>query len=205
MINNKQTAVEWLVKIYLQTNKIDSFDIEQAKEKEKQQIMDAYNNGDNRSADLYYNETYGSKGSDDHIVDTNEMVDHVPDVRKMVEDDNYLTPVDWLMDRIKWIHRETYDYLIKEGQYDVAKRTENAILDKANEIQSSQTEISDEEWKKIVKEINKQPMIFVPNEISDEEIEKEAEKYPYGGREGSKRMTFMDACKWYREQLKKKQ
>jgi hypothetical protein len=205
MINNKQTAVEWLVKIYLQTNKIDSFDIEQAKEKEKQQIMDAYNNGDNRSADLYYNETYGSKGSDDHIVDTNEMVDQVPDVRKMVEDDNYLTPVDWLMDRIKWIHRETYDYLIKEGQYDVAKRTENAILDKANEIQSSQTEISDEEWKKIVKEINKQPMIFVPNEISDEEIEKEAEKYPYGGREGSKRMTFMDACKWYREQLKKKQ
>lgn len=28
----KQTAVEWLVKIYLQTNKIDSFDIEQAKQ-----------------------------------------------------------------------------------------------------------------------------------------------------------------------------
>lgn len=59
LMENKQTAVEWLVKQYRQKNKIDYFDIEQAKEKEKQQIMDAYNNGENRSAELYYNETYG--------------------------------------------------------------------------------------------------------------------------------------------------
>ncbi len=52
------TAVEWLIKIYLQTNKIDNFDIEQAKAMEKKQIIDAYNNGENRSAELYYNETY---------------------------------------------------------------------------------------------------------------------------------------------------
>lgn len=56
---SKQTAVEWLVKIYRQKNKIDYFDIEQAKEKEKQQIIDAYENGGNRSAELYYNESYG--------------------------------------------------------------------------------------------------------------------------------------------------
>jgi hypothetical protein len=31
-----------------------------AKEMEKDQIMDAYNNGDNRSAELYYNETFKS-------------------------------------------------------------------------------------------------------------------------------------------------
>lgn len=37
-MSKQQTAVEWLIKIYLQTNKIDSFDIEQAKELEKQQI-----------------------------------------------------------------------------------------------------------------------------------------------------------------------
>ena len=35
----QQTAVEWLIKIYLQTKKIDSFDIEQAKEMEKKQII----------------------------------------------------------------------------------------------------------------------------------------------------------------------
>jgi len=32
---------------------------DQAKEMEKQQIIDAYNNGEDRSAELYYNETYG--------------------------------------------------------------------------------------------------------------------------------------------------
>ena len=62
----KQTAVEWLVE------KLDqNFDyvadtlIEQAKEMEKQQIIDAYNNGlsnwdntDDFNAEQYYNETF---------------------------------------------------------------------------------------------------------------------------------------------------
>ena len=62
---------------------------EQAKEMEKQQIIDAYQEGDGDAYNLdatkewgeeYYNETYGSKGSDEtlkenHIVDTNEMVE----------------------------------------------------------------------------------------------------------------------------------
>jgi uncharacterized protein (DUF1778 family) len=34
----KQTAVEWLEEIYLQTNNIDNFDLEVAKEMEKQQV-----------------------------------------------------------------------------------------------------------------------------------------------------------------------
>ena len=34
----KQTSVEWLVKIYIQTNKIDNFDIDQAKAMEKEQL-----------------------------------------------------------------------------------------------------------------------------------------------------------------------
>lgn len=69
----KQTsAVEWLIKIYLQTNKIDSFDIEQAKEIEKQQIIDAVNIGFEEgskfpediklnNAEQYYNETFNKK------------------------------------------------------------------------------------------------------------------------------------------------
>jgi hypothetical protein len=63
----KQTAVEWLIKIYLQTNKIDNFDIEQAKEIEKVQISQAYTTGVEedvysnplRTGEMYYNETYG--------------------------------------------------------------------------------------------------------------------------------------------------
>ena len=58
-----QTAVEWLV------NELENHHVfhdikntvayQQAKEMEKQQIMEAYNNGEDRSAELYYNETYG--------------------------------------------------------------------------------------------------------------------------------------------------
>lgn len=63
----------------------------------------------------------------------------------------------------------------------------------------SQTEISDETGIKLVKEINKQPMTFVPNEISDEEIISKALEV------GFTNTLFIDGAKWYREQLKKKQ
>jgi len=61
----EQTAVEWLEKEF---NKLEATVgvygimyslIDQAKEMEKEQIMEAYNNGEDRSAELYYNETYG--------------------------------------------------------------------------------------------------------------------------------------------------
>jgi hypothetical protein len=70
-MESKQTAVEWLIKIYLQTNKIDNFDIEQAKAMEKQQIMDDFQEGkwdwhaklnegkESKDPAEYYNETYG--------------------------------------------------------------------------------------------------------------------------------------------------
>ncbi len=61
----KQTAIDWLVE-KLKENGVDFWQeeiemIEEAKEMEKQQIIDAYNNGDNRSAELYYNETFKSE------------------------------------------------------------------------------------------------------------------------------------------------
>jgi hypothetical protein len=61
----KQTAVDWLVE-KLKENGVKFWQeeiemIEEAKEMEKQQIIDAYNNGDNRSAELYYNETFKSE------------------------------------------------------------------------------------------------------------------------------------------------
>jgi hypothetical protein len=60
----KQTAVEWLVS---QLNKqgfaqvVTDEEIEQAKEMEKQQIIDAFTNGDNynfANGEQYYNETF---------------------------------------------------------------------------------------------------------------------------------------------------
>ena len=62
-----KTTVEWLEKELMRTNRLytikDIFN--QAKEMEKQQIIDAWNNGlsnwdntDNLSAEQYYNETF---------------------------------------------------------------------------------------------------------------------------------------------------
>jgi hypothetical protein len=69
----KQTAVEWLAEQMMYPNNFNPY-IEQAKEMEKQQIIDAYQSGDGDAYNLdatkewgeeYYNETYGSKGSDE--------------------------------------------------------------------------------------------------------------------------------------------
>ena len=57
----KQTAVEWLVDKYIIVGGITQTMVEQAKEMEKEQIIDAYNNGEDRSAELYYNETFKSE------------------------------------------------------------------------------------------------------------------------------------------------
>ena len=56
------TAIEWLEKrFYFTKGQLIDIDFEQAKAMEKEQIIEAYNNGDNRSAELYYNETFKSE------------------------------------------------------------------------------------------------------------------------------------------------
>ena len=115
----------------------DYLDIKRlSKEMEKQQIIEAAERWKGTDfAEQYYNETYGSKGSDEtlkdyHIVDTNEMV-------------------------------------------------------------SSQTEISDEEIEKGAEE--KYPY----NELRDGEFK--------GMLISAKKNAWIDAIRWYREQLKQRQ
>jgi hypothetical protein len=61
----EKTAVEWLVnELENHHIKIDiknTVAYQQAKAMEKEQIMEAYNNGEDRSAELYYNETFKSE------------------------------------------------------------------------------------------------------------------------------------------------
>jgi hypothetical protein len=72
IVTSKQTAVEWLAETLRFANKelyAEMYeDIEQAKEMEKQQIINAYQAGDGDAynleetktwAEQYYNETYG--------------------------------------------------------------------------------------------------------------------------------------------------
>jgi hypothetical protein len=66
----KQTAVEWLIEQVKSQKYIEDVDFEQAKEMEKQQIIDAANlqSSDyrgmptyNKSGEQYYNETFKNK------------------------------------------------------------------------------------------------------------------------------------------------
>ena len=64
----KQTAVEWLEKKFYFTNgQLIDIDFEQAKSMEKEQIIDAHNNGHSYyeetgiDAEQYYNETFKSE------------------------------------------------------------------------------------------------------------------------------------------------
>ena len=74
--------------------------------------------------------------------------------------------------------------------------------------------ISDEEALKLAKEMKKQPMKFVPDEISDEEIEKAWISYQRECLEKFEKDTTIAGyaitnkekfAKWYREQLKQRQ
>jgi hypothetical protein len=70
-MEKKQTVVEWLAEQRLQGANLDNA-LEQAKQMEKEQIMDAYEQGDkyklNFSGEQFYNETYGGNNEQHYIL-----------------------------------------------------------------------------------------------------------------------------------------
>lgn len=69
-MEKKQTAVEWFLSEFenqIQFKPDSELDVwfkalfPKAKAMEKEQIKDAYDNGEDRSSELYYNETYGGQ------------------------------------------------------------------------------------------------------------------------------------------------
>jgi len=72
-MEQKQTAVDWIIDKIIENNNFSEFplsifDVAEAKEMEKEQIIDAYKEGcgdwistDKIKGIQYYNETYGSK------------------------------------------------------------------------------------------------------------------------------------------------
>jgi hypothetical protein len=132
------TSIDFIVKEL----KLEGYDytIQQAKEMHKQEIEDAYNasmlnEGGERynivagekfnafdNADDYYQETFGSKGSDDtlkdyHIVDTNEMVSFQTEISDeeifkgilkhcSIPHDRILAEVNAMIDGAKWYREQ---------------------------------------------------------------------------------------------------
>jgi hypothetical protein len=62
MSDKKQTAVQWLLEQWpILESQLPSSIIDEAIAMEKEQIKDAYDNGEDRSSELYYQETYGGQ------------------------------------------------------------------------------------------------------------------------------------------------
>ena len=62
MSDKKQTAVQWLLEQWpILESQLPSSIIDEAKQMEKEQIKDAYDNGEDRSSELYYQEIYGGQ------------------------------------------------------------------------------------------------------------------------------------------------
>jgi hypothetical protein len=70
----KETAIEWLVQKYIENSILNIDDFQQAKEMEKQQIIDAHIKGHNApsstiknwDAEQYYNETYNNENTNNN-------------------------------------------------------------------------------------------------------------------------------------------
>ena len=76
------TSIEWLYgKMFEKKGRITFEEFEQAKEIHKQELFEYWQGGINctevggKSFDQYYQETFVSKGSDDHISDVSKMVE----------------------------------------------------------------------------------------------------------------------------------
>lgn len=151
----KQTAVEWLDRWFRDnpeaTHEEGNKALEQAKEMEKEQIIDAFdegqeyeyqyhiNNAPKFDSATYFAETYGSKGSDGNFKQFS-----------------------------LYEHKET--------------------IATSDTPTSSQTEISDEEIKKAAHEHGYEHHSFFTAATSNQ-----------------KKLSWIAACKWYREQLKQRQ
>jgi hypothetical protein len=84
-MSKQQIAIDWLFQQLWETpkDKLTWYSIlKEAKAMKKEQIINTFKEAqvlvvldDTKRAEQYYNETYESKGSDDHIGDVNEMVE----------------------------------------------------------------------------------------------------------------------------------
>ena len=200
---------------------------EQAKEMEKQQMKDVLFEKVLRpfqfNFEQYYNETYGSKiGTslewNGEVTQGSKESNEYPTLEgtinlcndiikkktgKMTEEEwqaveraQTSTPID--KEEQKGILVELMELDSKDGLYRASPQSEISDEDEYNV--DEYVEGTNEDG--LLDEMLEQPMRFhcVPKEISDEEIEKEANKYIVNAYI----YYFQEGAKWYREQLKKK-
>jgi hypothetical protein len=105
------TSIEWLREELWQQFKWQFSDniFEVAKVMHKQEIIEAYcNANDLIGAEQYYQETFVSNGTDEHIVDTNEMISEDKMLteatnRYVIEDEieAFIQGANWIQEKLK--------------------------------------------------------------------------------------------------------
>jgi hypothetical protein len=191
------TAIEWLAEqlypaIKLDSKIIDTF-VEVAKEMERKQIIDAAERWKGTDfAEKYYNETYGSKGSDECYFEPTTNTSSATICKHC--------------GREKFMHTE----LQQINQDNPVTRGSTALVPTSfqTEISNAGKDTADYIDRHIIesmKELAREGFKPQIPEISDEEIEKEGWKYCYENKISSTNIVhWITACKWYREQLKQK-
>jgi DNA-directed RNA polymerase subunit M/transcription elongation factor TFIIS len=187
------TAVKWLFNMLWKTPQYETEWqklLEQAKQMEKEQskkdyksgVIDGFNSrtlhmGAKTNAEQYYNDTYGSKGSDECYFEQTTNTSSATICKHC--------------GREKFMHTE----LQQINQDNPVTRGSTALVPT-----SSQTEISDEGayYSGYAKGYNVASSELF-KELSDEEIQKYAQQNAFNYYE------FIQGAKWYREQLKQRQ
>ena len=169
---------------------------EQAKEIEKKQITDSYLIGllhpiempASEQAEEYYNETYGSKGSSVLKEGSGAVGDKGGAVNK--GSDN--SP--------KVQNKDSFGGVSSQTEISDIDKKIKSIYDEYSLVEVSSSWISKTFYNGIEKGYKKCLENISQTEISDEEIENEADHY----KEANGSYSFKMAIKWYREQLKSK-
>ena len=118
-----------------------------------------------------------------------------------------MTSIEWLIEELRQLaHNDKHhlgmgDIRITQGMLDEFHEQAKEMYNKEMVRNTNQLEISDEEALRLAKNMNKQPMTFVPAEISDEDIKRKIKREYWISNNEEKRLMIEGAI-WYREQLK---
>jgi hypothetical protein len=220
------TSIEWLIEKLGWNNRSDAINriVDEAKEMHRFEIEEAFKHGklppflgQVQTAKEYYQETFGSKGTDTKDVVLgyisldaqilNSQLSQQDTEKEMFELEQQLD----IPSHMRWHNREEpkQETTLEEAAESLFPDSsiQKRIFIKGAKWQEKHSKSLSDKWKEYQDWLNEPP------EISDEEIEKCAEEYYsydelYDGLKGmiisAKKGAWFDAIKWYREQLKNK-
>jgi hypothetical protein len=110
-----------------------------------------------------------------------------------------MTAVEWLLNEL--IFKQEYEHL-PNNYFLMSDKDIDKIIEQAKQMEAKQ--LQKQHITDIMQQDEKDGLYQIP-ELSDEEIEKAAKEYDIKSTRWGAKNIFIDAIKWYSEQLKSKQ